>query len=107
MRQVRRRRFVCDAGKRKLPLKRVNDNFCDCGDGSDEPGTGACSKGSYYCDPRTLGLTPFSLPASRVGDGLCDCCNGEDEPAGTCANTCADLASECVPCPLLARFPAR
>lgn len=99
LRQVRRRRLVCEAGKRRLPLKLVNDGYCDCADGSDEPGTGACPEGKFYCDPETQGLTPFTLPASHVGDGHCDCCTGDDEPAGTCANTCHDLARECVSCP--------
>lgn len=28
-----------------VPWERVNDDFCDCPDGSDEPGTSACAKG--------------------------------------------------------------
>ena len=27
----------------QLPFSAVNDDYCDCRDGSDEPGTGACS----------------------------------------------------------------
>jgi hypothetical protein len=31
--------YVCaDTGK-KLPSHRINDNYCDCDDGTDEPGT--------------------------------------------------------------------
>ena len=30
--------FACFSGGKTLPADRVNDNFCDCPDGSDEPG---------------------------------------------------------------------
>ena len=30
--------FRCLDGSRTLPRVRVNDDYCDCGDGSDEPG---------------------------------------------------------------------
>jgi hypothetical protein len=39
--------------ERVVPLSRVNDEYCDCDDGKDEPGTSACSHllGSvFYCD---------------------------------------------------------
>jgi hypothetical protein len=32
-----------EAGAVTIPCSRVNDDFCDCPDGSDEPGTAACS----------------------------------------------------------------
>ena len=35
-----------------LPRDAVNDDFCDCDDGSDEPGTGACAGSGatlFYC----------------------------------------------------------
>ena len=32
--------FACD--KQLIPLSSVNDDYCDCADGSDEPRTGAC-----------------------------------------------------------------
>ncbi|KAJ8902678.1 hypothetical protein NDN08_005998 [Rhodosorus marinus] len=55
----------------------VNDNFCDCEDGSDEPGTSACSNGRFFC--RFDGVNGRYLKASGVNDGVCDCCDGSDE----------------------------
>ena len=31
--------FTCKDGSLTLPIQRVNDEYCDCPDGSDEPGT--------------------------------------------------------------------
>lgn len=81
----------CDQNSRKLSPSQINDNFCDCKDGFDEPGTSACSNGVFYCEnERSLPKTIFS---SRVDDGICDCCDGTDEslsarPGFRCANTC-------------------
>ncbi|CAM9817702.1 unnamed protein product, partial [Hapterophycus canaliculatus] len=73
---------------------RVNDDFCDCpGDGSDEPGTSACSNGKwvfFFCANR--GHRSVRLPSSRVGDGVCDCCDGSDEPEGACEALCEEAA---------------
>mmetsp|Transcript_145 Transcript_145/g.336 ORF Transcript_145/g.336 Transcript_145/m.336 type:complete len:378 (-) Transcript_145:702-1835(-) len=55
----------------------VNDDFCDCEDGSDEPGTSACSNGRFLC--RLDGVNGRYLKASGVNDGVCDCCDGSDE----------------------------
>ncbi|PHH86565.1 hypothetical protein CDD83_10049 [Cordyceps sp. RAO-2017] len=107
----------------KLSPSRVNDNTCDCPDGSDEPGTAACA----YIDPlspeqplpgsvsgstnATNALPGFwcvneghigaYVPFSYVNDGVCDhelCCDGSEEFAGVggvkCPNRCAEIGKE-------------
>ncbi|KAK4762632.1 hypothetical protein SAY86_008400 [Trapa natans] len=78
----------CKDGSRKFIRAELNDDFCDCLDGSDEPGTSACPNGKFYC--RNTGLIPTLLFSSRVNDGICDCCDGSDEYDGKvkCPNTC-------------------
>eukprot|EP00930_Biecheleria_cincta_P015707 TRINITY_DN13004_c0_g1_i1.p1 TRINITY_DN13004_c0_g1~~TRINITY_DN13004_c0_g1_i1.p1 ORF type:complete len:514 (+),score=109.91 TRINITY_DN13004_c0_g1_i1:42-1583(+) len=68
----------------------VNDDFCDCADGSDEPGTSACAgqKGIMFYCPNADSF-PSYVYTSRVNDGICDCCDGSDEwRTANCANTC-------------------
>lgn len=86
--------FTCADGSATVPLDHVNDDYCDCHDGSDEPGTSACSAGRFYCENR--GYFGAHIFSSRVRDGLCDCCDGSDEathPTQRCPNTCASLAA--------------
>jgi len=95
--------FQCLNGEgAPLPAEAVNDEFCDCADGSDEPGTGACAgldNTLFFCPNE--GGTPKRLYASRVGDGMCDCCDGSDEaslasrrPNVNCTNTCWEEGRE-------------
>jgi protein kinase C substrate 80K-H len=84
--------FVCDNGKTVLKPGQINDEYCDCKDGKDEPGTSACSHGTFYC--RNKGYKIISIPSSRVDDGICDCCDASDELPGMCPNTCSKVASE-------------
>lgn len=97
----------------------MNDDFCDCPDGSDEPGTAACAHLSgnsplnvahlpghsnddlkaalpgFYC--KNKGHKPAYLPFQRVNDGICDyelCCDGSDEWARVGGTKCEDKCKE-------------
>lgn len=80
--------FACRDGSAVLPIARLNDDFCDCADGSDEPGTSACANGQFYCANK--GARGRVLPSALVNDGVCDCCDGSDEyrSSAACANVC-------------------
>jgi protein kinase C substrate 80K-H len=106
-----------------ISADKVNDNYCDCPDGSDEPGTSACTylstlspeqpvPGSvtgtsnvtvalpgYYC--KNKGHQPAYIPFTYVNDGVCDygvCCDGSDEWEGVggvkCEDRCAAMGRE-------------
>ncbi|KAM0799872.1 glucosidase II beta subunit-like protein-domain-containing protein [Usnea florida] len=111
--------FTCiSAPSIHLSVARLNDDFCDCPDGSDEPGTSACAHLSplspsfpgstpsddldtanalpgYYC--KNKGHQPSYVPFTVVNDGVCDydlCCDGSDEWAKTGGVKCEDRCKE-------------
>ena len=80
--------WSCLDGSRSIPWSAVNDDYCDCRDGSDEPGmtpcnrpirtystltlhlgTSACPNSSFFCP--NIGHVGASISATRVNDGLC------------------------------------
>ncbi|TRM68562.1 glucosidase II beta subunit-like-domain-containing protein [Schizophyllum amplum] len=84
-------KWSCLDGSKEIPWDFVNDDSCDCPDGSDEPGTSACPNSTFYC--RNDGHFGATITSSRVNDGLCEkeCCDGSDELPGVCPNTCKEV----------------
>lgn len=66
-----RMQFACDSGEKRFDVSRINDNYCDCADGSDEPGTSACSYTGAVFHCANAGFFSQDLPTSRVNDQIC------------------------------------
>ncbi|KAL6703328.1 hypothetical protein ACN47E_009746 [Coniothyrium glycines] len=115
--------FSCISNQNiKIPIARLNDDYCDCPDGSDEPGTAACAYLSplsppqprgykpgtvnetvalpgFYC--KNKGHQPSYIPFTNINDGVCDyelCCDGSDEwehvGGVKCEDQCAKIGKE-------------
>ena len=61
--------FECKDKSAQIPSIFINDDFCDCPDGSDEPGTSACPQGQFYC--RNDQYKPEFISSSKVMDTIC------------------------------------
>jgi protein kinase C substrate 80K-H len=86
--------FKCDSGSKILKQKQINDDYCDCKDGADEPGTSACDNGKFWCE--NTGHVGQYIFSSRVNDGICDCCDGTDEKHShkVCEDNCWETGKE-------------
>lgn len=82
-----------------INFDQINDDYCDCPDGSDEIGTNACpynSSNKFYC--ANNGHIPAYIENFKLNDGVCDydiCCDGSDEYiTGSCPDKCEQIHSQ-------------
>lgn len=61
--------LTCDKGTKILKKEWINDGYCDCMDGFDEPSTSACSNSQFFC--RNEGFESYSIPSQWVNDKIC------------------------------------
>lgn len=70
-------KFKCLDGSAEIVWEKLNDDFCDCLDGSDETFTPACANGKFYCTKQMRHKTgrgqDVFVASSRINDGVCDC----------------------------------
>ncbi|XP_065169741.1 uncharacterized protein [Atheta coriaria] len=75
-----RNQFQCLFSRELIDYELVNDNYCDCTDGTDEPGTNACPGKTFFCTSQaTYRNYKKIISSNKVNDGVCDCCDGSDE----------------------------
>ncbi|KAJ3314743.1 serine/threonine protein kinase, CMGC group [Boothiomyces sp. JEL0838] len=72
-----------------VPDAFINDDYCDCPDGSDEPLTNACPNTKFTC--KNIHHIPIEINSNRLFDSICDCCDGSDELPGVCPDTCPQI----------------
>jgi len=70
--------FKCVHTGVEISYDKVNDDYCDCDDGTDEPSTNACPHGRFFCTTQRT-TKPYWIPTGWINDGYCDCCDGSDE----------------------------
>ena len=56
--------FKCIDGSKSVAIEHVNDDYCDCPDGSDEPGTGEAQI------PHVLSISHMKTPKLLAAGGL-------------------------------------
>lgn len=76
-------KFRCLDRSAEIPWEKLNDDYCDCSDGSDETYTTACANGKFYCTKQLRHQTgrghDIWIVSSRLNDRICDCNDCSDE----------------------------